>query len=154
MFTRREICGLVPALMATGVGFADVAAGRSDVMLPSKIYEFQQLPVHQASDHASRPVFDGETHAGVPIELHETELAPGGMPHPSHHHVSEEIFMVRDGLLEVVIDGKSSRIGAGSVAYIASNVEHSIRNVGKEAARYFVLKVDAPRVHTAGMGTR
>ncbi len=152
MLTRREICGLLPALMATGIGFADVKLTHRDAPLPSKVYEFSELPVQKACDHASRSVFDGETHAGVPIELHETELAPGAMPHPSHHHLAVEMFLVREGLLEVVLDGKRSRVGAGSVAYIASNAEHSIRNAGTDTARYFVLSVDAP--HSERMETR
>lgn len=150
MMTRREMCGLLPVLMASGIVLADVKAG-GGATLPSKVYEFSQLPVHAERDHASRPVFDGETQAGVPVELHETELAPGAMSHPSHHHAAVEIFLVREGLLEIVIDGKHSQAGAGSVAYMASNSEHSIRNVGTVPARYFVLKVDAPIINKAGM---
>lgn len=148
MLTRREMCGLLPVLMASGVALADRTTS-GGAGLPSKVYDFSQLPVHEAGDHASRAVFDGETQAGVPMELHETELAPGAMPHPSHHHVAVEIFLVREGMLEIVIDGKSSRAGAGSVAYMASNSEHSICNVGTVPARYFVLKVDAPIINKA-----
>ena len=71
--------------------------------------------------------------------MHETELAPGGRPHPPHHHAHEEMVMVREGTIEVTIGGNSANLGAGSVAYVASNEEHGWRNVGAGRARYLVL---------------
>jgi len=88
---------------------------------------------------------DGVTHTGFHIELHETDLAPGSRPHPPHHHLHEEIFLIRQGTVEVTIAGKSSSLGPGSVAYIASNVEHGIRNAGDQHAQYFVLALGTDR---------
>ena len=65
-----------------------------------------------------RAILEGDTHAGVPIELHETELAPGQMPHPPHHHVHEEMILVREGTMEVTIAGKSAKLGPGSVGFV------------------------------------
>ena len=73
------------------------------------------------------------------VEMHQTELAPGDAPHPPHHHVHEEMMMVREGTIEVTISGKVSALGPGSVAYVASNEEHGWRNVGKTRAHYFVI---------------
>jgi quercetin dioxygenase-like cupin family protein len=39
----------------------------------------------------------------------------------------------------VTIAAKTARLGPGSVAYIASNVEHGILNAGRTSAQYFVL---------------
>jgi len=88
-----------------------------------------------------RKVLDGETHAGVRIELHETELPPGGAPHPPHHHVKEEMILIREGIMEVTIAGRSARLGPGSVAYVASNEEHGWRNAGATRVHYFVLAI-------------
>ena len=52
------------------------------------------------------------------------------MPHPPHHHLHEEMFLVREGTLEATISGKSTRLGPGSVAFVGSNDEHGIRNPG------------------------
>jgi mannose-6-phosphate isomerase-like protein (cupin superfamily) len=71
--------------------------------------------------------------------MHETDLAPGAMPHPAHHHEHEEVFLMRDGTLEVTIAGHPSHLGPGSVAYVASNEEHGIRNAGPTHAQYFVI---------------
>ena len=78
-------------------------------------------------------------HAGLPIELHMTELAPGEAPHPPHHHVHEEMVILHQGTLEVTIMGHSVKLEPGSVAYVASGEEHGWRNVGTTPAQYYVL---------------
>lgn len=132
--SRRELCLMLPALLA-----ALPADSGPDAPLPSRMYRFQNLPVHGHAGSRSRPVLNGETHTGFHIELHETELAPGARPHPPHHHTHEEIFLIREGAVEVTITGKSSRLGPGSVAYVASNAQHGIQNTGDVPAQYFVL---------------
>src|SRR5215472_6203113 len=48
-----------------------------------------------------------------------------------HHHNAEETFLMLEGTLEVTINGKSSRISRGSVAFIGSAGEHGVRNRGR-----------------------
>lgn len=114
--------------------------GQSPAM-PSKTFRYEDLPVRPSGDgkNKSRPVLDGKTHTGARVEMHETELGPGLAPHPPHTHVHEEIVIVNEGTLEVTIGGVVSTLGAGSVAYVESNILHGWRNVGKGKARYFVL---------------
>jgi quercetin dioxygenase-like cupin family protein len=133
-FSRRDLSRLLPLLAAAQ------AAGQSG-QLASQTYRFEDLPVHGEGPNREWPVFEGMSHAGVRIELHETELAPGQMPHPAHHHTHEEMILVREGTMEVTIAGKSARLGPGGVGFVASNDEHGWRNVGTGRARYFVLAV-------------
>ncbi len=109
--------------------------------LPSKMYRHEDLPVKVSPNSAnkSRAILDGKTHTGYRIEIHETELGPGLAPHPPHKHVHEELVIIREGLVEVTIKGESSRLGPGSVAYVASNEEHGWRNVGDTRASYTIL---------------
>ena len=137
-YSRREFSLLLP-VMAAGL-----ARGEGKV-LPSATYRYEDLPVHGSGLSHSRPVFNGETHTHVPVELHETELEPGGAPHPPHHHPHEEAIMIWEGTMEVTISGRSATLGPGSVAYVASNEEHGWKNVGSTRARYFVLAIG----HTA-----
>jgi len=125
---------LLPVLAAAN------AAGQSHV-LKSRTYRYEDLPVENEGPNRGRPILEGDTHAGVRIELHETELAPGEMPHPAHHHVHEEMILVREGTMEVTISGKSATLGPGGVGFVASGEEHGWRNVGTGRARYFVLAV-------------
>jgi quercetin dioxygenase-like cupin family protein len=133
--SRRDACLLVPALLAaTG----NAAEGPN---LASKAYRFEDLAVRTSGGNTFRAVLDGMTHAGCHIELHQTSLAPGATPHPPHHHAHEEMFFVREGTLEVTIAGTSSRLGPGSVAFVGSNDEHGVRNVGDAPVQYFVLAI-------------
>lgn len=84
-------------------------------------------------------MFQGTTHTGFEVELHETELGPGEAPHPPHHHVQEEMILIREGVMDVTISGKTSRLGPGSVAFVASNEEHGWKNAGETRAHYFVM---------------
>jgi quercetin dioxygenase-like cupin family protein len=131
-YSRRDLSVMLGALAAA-------AAHAEDKVLPSKTYLYEDLPVRENGPNRQRAVFKGETHSGYPIDLHETELAPGEAPHPPHHHVHEEMILIREGTMEVTISGKKTRLGPGSVAYIASGEEHGWRNVGTARARYMVM---------------
>ena len=131
-YSRRDLSLLLGALAASG-------AAAEDTTLPSKTYKFQDLPVKKNSANVSRAVFSGKTHAGYHVDIHLTELGPGERPHPPHHHVHEEMIMIHEGTMEVTISGRTTTIGPGSVAYVASNEEHGWRNVGGTHALYFVL---------------
>jgi len=133
---------IIPALMAATASYGEDEKQQPRNVLKSATYNFHDLRPIKAADHNTYPMLKGETDKGTPIELHETELLPGAEPHPPHHHPAEELFLVRDGVVEVTIAGKSTKLPAGSAAYIASNVVHGIRNVGNRPARYFVMQLD------------
>jgi len=121
--SRRELTILFSTLAARELTAQTPA-------LRSKTYAFGDLEVHTNGRNRSRPVLNGATHAGLPIELHMTELAPGEAPHPPHHHVHEEMVILLQGTLDVTIMGRSVKLEPGSVAYVASGEEHGWRNVG------------------------
>jgi quercetin dioxygenase-like cupin family protein len=123
---------LLPALAAT------TAAQQKDA-LPSKAFRFEDLPVKTNGLNKSRAVLNGETHSHFQIELHMTELAAGQAPHAPHKHVHEEIVLLREGLLDVTVNGQTTRLTPGSVVYFASGEEHGSRNPGPGSAQYFVM---------------
>jgi quercetin dioxygenase-like cupin family protein len=132
--SRRDLHRLLPALAAA-------TAAAQEKPAPSGTWRFEDLPVRENGQNRSRQVFRGKTRTMSGIEVHQTELAPGLPPHPPHHHVHEEMLLVREGTLEVTIAGKTSRLGPGSVAYVASNEEHGWRNAGATRAHYFVVTI-------------
>lgn len=106
---------------------------------PSQTYRFEELPVNVGATTRIRDMLRGKTHSGFLLDMHVTELAAGQAPHAPHRHVHEEMLLVFEGELDVTIAGRTTRLGAGSAAYIASNDEHGWRNVGNSPARYFVV---------------
>ena len=132
--TRREACALLPALCAA----LSASASENDT-LQSAAYPFESLAVSKEPQASYRDILEGRTHTGDYLEAHETVLEPGAMPHPAHHHVGEELFLISSGTLEATIAGKKTVLGAGSAFFAASNVEHGLRNVGATPAQYFVV---------------
>jgi quercetin dioxygenase-like cupin family protein len=131
-FSRRDLALALPALAAA-------SAAAQKPALVSKTYSYGDLAVRSSGPSRQRAVFDGVTGRGLGVELHLTELPPGQAPHAPHRHVHEEMILIREGTMEVTIDGKSARLGPGSVAFVASNEEHGWRNVGDTRAEYFVI---------------
>jgi mannose-6-phosphate isomerase-like protein (cupin superfamily) len=118
--------------------FSRVSAWASQLAsLASKTYRFEDIPVDREKQVAYRHILEGRTRTGDYLEAHETVLEPNAMPHSPHRHVGEELFLISTGTLEVTISGKRTQLGPGSAFFIASNEEHSIRNVGSTPAQYF-----------------
>jgi quercetin dioxygenase-like cupin family protein len=69
-----------------------------------------------------------------------TTIRPGDVPHPPHRHPDEEMILIKEGTLEVTINGETQRAGAGSIFFYASNDLHGMRNVGSTPATYYVFR--------------
>jgi quercetin dioxygenase-like cupin family protein len=137
-FSRRGLCQTLPLL------FGSLAFGATDDKpIPSFATPFDQLPVHTNGSNMARSILNGMTHAGCHLEVHETTLAPGLMPHPPHQHTHEELFLIMTGQLELTIAGKTTTIGPGSAAFVHSGELHGAKNTGQNPAQYFVVEIGA-----------
>ncbi len=136
--TRRDLTSLLPVL-----GLASLASADSETA-HSRVFLFDKLPVHQsAGGAATRPVLKGKLATGEVIEMHETTLMPGQMPHPAHKHIHSEFMLIREGAVDFLIDGRSEQVGPGGVLYAASSEMHGLKNSGAVPANYFVIAIGA-----------
>jgi mannose-6-phosphate isomerase-like protein (cupin superfamily) len=140
LVTRRELCSMLPAVVIPATLPSRASAEQEDAM-PSAVFPFEKLPVRTPNGVQIRDILKGKLATGESLEVHETTLPPGGMPHPAHHHVHSEMWLVREGTVELTIKGTSSRFGPGSVGFVHSNDEHGIKNVGTTPATYFVVAI-------------
>ncbi len=132
---RREVCSLLPLAM-----LSSLAAG-ADTKLTSHAFPFASLTVHKGKASEARAIVKGKTPTGEEVEVHETVLNPGAMPHAPHRHQHSEFWLIREGTVEITINGQSTQLGPGSAAFAASNDEHGIKNIGSEPASYFVVAI-------------
>jgi len=138
--TRRELCSMFPAVLLPALISADGAAAQEAAM-PSTVFPFEKLPLRTTKGAQIRDVLKGKLATGESLEVRETTLQPGGAPHPAHHHEHSEMWLIREGTVEITINGTSQLLGPGSVGFVRSNDEHGIRNAGKTPASYFVVAV-------------
>ena len=137
--TRREMLFLLSGFVSSTVALE--ALPSQDSSLPSTAYPFSELPVKIANGAEIRPVLKGKLATAESLEVHETTLSPGGIPHAAHHHEHSEMWLIREGTVQLTSNGTSHVIGRGSVGFVHSNDEHGIKNVGTTPATYFVVAV-------------
>jgi quercetin dioxygenase-like cupin family protein len=141
--TRRELCSMLPAALLPAI-LSSGASAEQDSSMPSQMFPFDKLPVQTpngANGAQIRHVLKGKLATGEALEVHETTLPPGGAPHPAHHHVHTEMWLIREGTVELTVNGTSFSLGPGSVGFVHSNDEHGIKNVSAAPASYFVVAI-------------
>jgi quercetin dioxygenase-like cupin family protein len=142
---RRDLCIVLSAFAAMGTvsSGAQLQAGPGErVLSESEAFPFDKLPVKRSKNGGeSRHVIQGVLPTGEYVEMHETTLPPGQMPHPPHRHRHSEFMMIREGTVEFDNDGKKSTVGPGGVIFAASNKMHGLKNVGSAPAQYFVIAI-------------
>lgn len=135
---RRELCSLLPLAL-----YSSAWASGASPTLASGTFPFSDLQPRQNANGSGevRNIVQGTTPTGEQVEVHETALRPGGTPHAPHRHKHSEFWLIREGTVEITINGRAYKLGPGSAAFAASNDEHGIKNVGDVLATYFVVAI-------------
>jgi len=154
---RRDLCSALTSFAAFAVAASQgqtptQAQDRTPVPAPpaspgervlstQRTFRFDELPVVKNANGETRAVVRGVLPTGEAVEMHETTLLPGHMPHPPHQLRHSEFMMVREGTIEFNNNGTLERAGPGGVFFAASNVMHGLTNVGETMANYFVIAI-------------
>ena len=102
----------------------------------------------------SRSVLRAPTATLDELEIHVTALPAGKTTHAPHTHANEEMIVIREGTLEAFQNGKTTRVGPGSLLFMASNQPHNVTNVGDTTAVYHVINWASPGMLKARHGRR
>ena len=135
MITPRDITIATLSVAAT---FA-ITAVSAPTPMGSVALEWRDVPVQQEEVRAVRQFLRAPTATLDELELHVTTLQAGTTSHAPHKHPNEELVIIKEGTVEVLVDGQLKRVGPGSVVFNASNQMHSLRNVGEGPATYHVI---------------
>jgi quercetin dioxygenase-like cupin family protein len=136
MVTWRDL--LVAAIAILGTAGVFAIADQGPVM-GSAAFDWNSIPAKSTDVGSVRSFFKARTPTVEELEVHVTTLDPGKSPHAPHRHPNEEMVILRQGTVEVLIDGDWKRVGPGSVVFFASNHLHGLRNVGTDQAIYHVI---------------
>lgn len=136
MVTRRDLFVALIAMLGTAGAYA--VADHGPVM-SSAAFDWNGIPAKSTDVGSVRSFFKARTPTLEELEVHVTTLDPGKSPHPPHRHPNEEMLIIRQGTVEVLVDGDWKRVGPGSVVFFASNHLHGLRNVGAGPAIYHVI---------------
>lgn len=80
-------------------------------------------------------------HSGSAYSLFEVASRPGeGGPPPHVQHRHDEAFWVLEGGYEFVIEGRATRVGAGSLIYVPRGKLHTHKNMGEEPGRMLIIQ--------------
>ena len=109
--------------------------------LVSTVFDWEKLEVKPTPKGARREIVSSPTTTLAGFEGLITTLNPGEMPHAAHRHPDEELVIVKEGVMEVTINGVTSRGGPGSVFFYGSGDEHGMKNVGGTIATYHVFRI-------------
>lgn len=144
--TRRTLCLALPALATALVAEAHAAPvsenALSSDLSQCKAFPFDKMPLRSSDGGApTHDIAKGTVPTGELIELHETTIEAGKMPHPAHQHPHEEFMLIREGTVDFMYNGESHILGPGSVGYTAPNQMHGFRNVGTTPATYFIFSL-------------
>lgn len=136
---------LLPLLLFTAALMLAADSSKAPAAnLTSKVYDWQHLVPTPTVNGVRRDVFDGRTLTLDKMHCHITTLNPGKDSGEPRKHLQEEVLIVKEGLVEAHIDGKTQTAGPGSVFFFAANAVTRLRNAGDTPCTYIVIYYYTP----------
>lgn len=142
MINRKIVSCLAVAVFAglSTYTVSNATAGETkQEEMASLVLSWVDMEVRKSKNGYRRRVFRSPTTTLEELEMHITTLNPGIQNHELHKHANEEMFIIKEGIGEVLFEGGSVRVGPGSVYFQKSNELHAFRNVGDVPITYYVI---------------
>ncbi len=137
MTKRRELwkaAGALTPLFATVLPMA-AAAG-----LPNATLDLAKARLQKEPFGDLRIYFEGPTDQLKSMTAGSLLLKAGMAPHAPHQHPEEEFMVVTEGTGEISMEGKLTKVAAGSMMYCAGGKLHGIVNTGKTPLLFYFYK--------------
>jgi mannose-6-phosphate isomerase-like protein (cupin superfamily) len=139
---------LVAAVILLALGWAsrEVAFARERAALvESKTVALDKVKMAPAMYEGKRSgeagiYLEGDTPASTKFVTGRFVIDPGKTPHKPHTHAEEEVMIIESGTGEIFCDGKTTKVGPGSVMYTAPDAPHGIDNTGDKPLVFYFVK--------------
>ena len=112
--------------------------------MDSLVIDWSKLKFAPTKNGARVQVFDAPTATLDRFHCHITTLNPGQNTGELHRHPQEELVIIKEGTVEVNIDGRKQTVGPGSMFFFSANENENMTNVGTTPATYYVLQWFTP----------
>ena len=152
---RRWALPLICAGLAIGWGSRELAFARtSAALLSSKTINLSEISIKEDKYDGKRTgmigiYLSGDSPASRKFATGVFTIDPGKTPHPPHTHLEEEIMIVEKGTGEIFCDGKTTKVGPGSVMFTTPNAPHGIVNTGSDPLTFYFVKWAPAEAKTA-----
>jgi mannose-6-phosphate isomerase-like protein (cupin superfamily) len=140
----KTLASIVALLSLTSMHSAETPAPTPPAKLTSHAYVWDELKAQPTKNGVRRDVFDGPTTTLDKAHCHITTLNVGENSGEPRKHLQEEIIIVKEGQVEMHIDGQIHAAGPGSVFFLAANAVTALRNAGTTPATYIVVYYYTP----------
>lgn len=126
-----------PRTPPNGTPSDPVPAGK----LNSVIFDWEKSAAKPTKTGARRDIFNGATISAENFECAVITLNPGQTDDSPAKRPEEQLLAVKDGLLDVTVNGKTERGTPGSIFFIASNDAHSVKNATGQPVSYHLFRI-------------
>src|SRR5688500_10570843 len=136
MANRRDLFKLA------GLGAFSVLAGTAQAAgkLPNGITRMDQARLTKEPFGDLRIYHDGPTDQLKSMTAGSLLLKAGMTPHAPHQHDEEEFMVVTEGSGEISVEGKVTKVTAGSMMYCGAGKLHGILNTGSKPLLFYFYK--------------
>jgi quercetin dioxygenase-like cupin family protein len=143
MLTRREFTLVLLTAVAT-TGLVALGQTTKKAAMTSTVIEWNSVPAKPSATGSGRKFLNGPTPTLENLDCHASTLNPGATNHEILKRPDDEVIIIKEGTVEVYVNGKWVRVGPGSVIFNARNSDQSMRNVGDGPATYHVVTFRPP----------
>ncbi len=148
MLSNRRAPILAAVAIALGIGWVsrEVAFAREKAdMVKSQTVSLDAVKMSPAEYEGKRSgeagiYVQGDTPGSSNFVTGRFVIDPGKTPHKPHVHIEEEVVVIESGTGEIFCDGKTTKVGPGSVMYTTPNAPHGIDNTGDTPLVFYFIK--------------
>jgi quercetin dioxygenase-like cupin family protein len=133
----------VTAVCATAAAVAWAQTTAPPVMR-SSVFKWDDMQAKPTASGEKREVLKSPVATLDQLQLHVTTVGPHQKAHEAHKHLEEELIIVKEGTIDAMQNGETTRVEPGSVIFEASNELHGLVNAGDTPATYYVIKWFSP----------
>lgn len=138
---KRDLIIAGVTMIIMGIPLAILAKKYQEaVVMQSSAFDWNNIKATPTKVGEVRKFFQSPTATLDELECHVSTLRPGMVSHAPHQHPDEELMIVKEGILETLVNGEIKTVGVGSVVFWSANQLHNSKNVGSTPATYHIVK--------------